>query len=54
MVGDEGGVEDRGGEDGQNILKISTFHEPPLLLSSPLPPSPFVPNIPNGDDGGHS
>jgi hypothetical protein len=26
--GDEGRVEERGREDGWNILKISTFHKP--------------------------
>ncbi len=36
MEGDEGRVEERGREDGQNILKISIFREPSPLLSSPL------------------
>ena len=44
--GDEGRVEERGGEDDGNILKINTFHKSSPLLSSPLPPSPFFPNIP--------
>jgi hypothetical protein len=34
MEGNEEKVEGRGGEDGRNILKISTFHEPSLLPSS--------------------
>jgi hypothetical protein len=44
--GDKGKVEERGGEDDQNILKISTFYEYSPLLSSPLLPFLSVPNIP--------
>jgi hypothetical protein len=42
MEGDEGRVKEREREDGRNILKISTFHEPSLYstLLSVLPP-PF-------------
>ncbi len=43
MEGDEGRVKERRVEDGQNILKISTFHEPSPLLYSPLPHSPSIP-----------
>jgi hypothetical protein len=43
MEGDKGKVEERGGEDDRDILKVSTFHE---LLSSPLLPFLSVPNIP--------
>ena len=28
MEGDEGRIEERGGEDGRNIPKISTFNKP--------------------------
>ena len=43
MVGDEWRVEEMGGKDSQNILKINTFHKPlPLLPLSSL----SVPNIP--------
>jgi hypothetical protein len=35
MEGEEGREEEGGGEDGLNILKISTFHESSSLLSSP-------------------
>ena len=51
MEGHEGRVEERGGEDGWNILKFGTFHKPSHLLSSPLRPSPSVPNIPLGGRG---
>ena len=33
-------------KDGRNIIKISTFATPYLLLSSLVPPSPSIPNIP--------
>jgi hypothetical protein len=41
MDGDEGRIEESGGESGRNILKIRRVHEssPSPLLSSPLSPS---------------
>jgi hypothetical protein len=46
VEGDEGRVNEMGWGNSWNILKISTFYGPSPLISSPLPPSSFVPNIP--------
>jgi hypothetical protein len=46
MGGEERRGEEGRREDDENVLNFSIFKPPSPLLSSPLPPSPFIPNIP--------